>query len=383
MSRRLRVGAVIPVRNRWRKTRRFLDIFDKQTYEALHVYIVDSNSSDSTWDELAFVQSDKLTVIRASDDDYWAGATNKGVNRALEDGCDYVLTINDDCVPGDDLVRQLVEVSLASGGKIVGSRINYLHDPAQVWSVGAFNAWGTHRLFQLRENDVYEDDLHMRSDFTRGYAKVEMMPGNGVLVHRSVFERIGLFDDLHCPHYHADSEFILRARKVGGYQAIVAYNAVVYNDVATGGASQHLINRPISMLQRRLGLFLSRRSERRLLTLVHFLANYCPRDVRVATFFSYLSHAVLHFQCPRLKSQIDRIRDRVRLVRGWLSFLLVHPRVTIQTIICFVHGRRYIASVNRACRARYHMLAKHAPAPEPGTGHGRVFRQRPLRDSPE
>lgn len=360
MTERAIVGAVIPVRNRWRKTQRFLQQFCHQEYGYLRIYVVDSSSSDSTGDELTLIQDEKLVLIQASDGDFWAGATNKGVERALEDGCEFILTINDDCVPVDDLVRRLVETSIISGYKIVGSRINFLDDPSRVWSVGAFNVWGTHRLFQLRENEVCEEDIYRRADFPRGYAEVDMMPGNGVLIHRSVFKNIGLFDEIHYPHYHADSEFILRARKVGGYQAIVDYNAVLYNDVGTSGASSSLVNRPISAWQRRLGLFFSRRSERRLLTVVHYLANYCPRNMRISTLISYVWYAILRFQFPRLKCIIDQLQTKRASTRKQVSFLFSEPKMVAQMIVCSIRRWRNISNVNRAHRRYYELRSKKA-----------------------
>ncbi|MBE9079945.1 hypothetical protein IQ241_22085 [Romeria aff. gracilis LEGE 07310] len=57
----------------------------------------------------------------------------------------------------------------------------------------------------------------------------DTLPGNGVLIHRQVSETVGLYNATWLPHYHADSELILRAQK-DGFKAYVAPNIVLKND---------------------------------------------------------------------------------------------------------------------------------------------------------
>lgn len=334
------VGAVIPVRNRWNKTSRFLERFRKQTYSNLRIYVVDSNSSDSTRDTLKLMDDGtNLLYVEASDEDFWAGATNRGIERALRDGCEYVLTINDDCVPMNGLIERLVATSQRTGCRLVGSRINYLQDPERVWSVGSYNKWGTHLLFQLREYDVCEDELKYRADYAVGYAEVDLMPGNGVLIHRTVFESVGLYDEHHYPHYHADSELVLRAKKLGGFQAIVDYHAVVYNDVSVTKPSNYLINRPVSWWRRRLQLFLSKRSERRILTFLHYLYHYCPPKHRLASALLYPAHAVVHFHLPRVKRAFLRIYGKYSRLPPVAWRVLSRPKSVLQLAKAIVRRR--------------------------------------------
>ncbi|MGB3787504.1 MAG: hypothetical protein WA949_05810 [Phormidesmis sp.] len=50
-----------------------------------------------------------------------------------------------------------------------------------------------------------------------------------MLIHRSVFEQVGLYQATFLPYYHADSELILRARRYG-IEAYVAPHVVLQDD---------------------------------------------------------------------------------------------------------------------------------------------------------
>ena len=136
-----RLTAVVPVRNRCQLTLRFLDQMARQTYPNLRVLVVDSNSSDGTAAAIRAAHPD-VRVLAASDDDYWAGATNRGLRQALAQGSEWLLTINDDAVVAPDHIERLLAIAEAHGCHILGSQINHLDDPELIWSLGTFTTWG-------------------------------------------------------------------------------------------------------------------------------------------------------------------------------------------------------------------------------------------------
>ncbi len=221
------VAAVIPVRNRREKTLRFLASLAVQTWPRLLPVVVDSNSSDGT---LAAVQSNFpwMRTVAASGNDFWTGATNKGIRAALKADADYILTINDDSIVREGLVEDLVQIARHYDYPILGCRIDFLARPGLIWSLGASHSWATSELFSLNYNGCREEDL---PEIIRDAVAVpvESTPGNGVLVHRRVFEKVGLYDDRNTPHYHADTEFLLRCRK-HNFTPRIAPKIIVYND---------------------------------------------------------------------------------------------------------------------------------------------------------
>lgn len=207
------VTAVVPTRNRRQTTLRFLASMAGQTHGALRVVVVDANSSDGTVAAIR-QQHPKVTVLAAGDRDFWAGATNRGVRRALAAGTDYVLTINDDAVVPADYVERMVALAQRHGCGILGSRIDLLAEPGRIWALGTRTDWGTDRFLRLS----HHDELASQLDSALAVAEVlpaEAMPGNGVLIRQDIFRRVGLYDDFWLPHYHADSEWVMRAVRRG------------------------------------------------------------------------------------------------------------------------------------------------------------------------
>jgi hypothetical protein len=56
---------------------------------------------------------------------------------------------------------------------------------------------------------------------------VDVLPGRGTLVPLEVFRRIGTFNRRRLPHYGADYEFSIRARRAG-FKLAVSHRATVY-----------------------------------------------------------------------------------------------------------------------------------------------------------
>jgi GT2 family glycosyltransferase len=225
-----KVAVITPVRNRREKTLRFLECLYAQKGIDVAVYIVDSNSSDGTSEEIAELYP-QATVVFATDDDFWTGATNRGIQRALDDGADKILTINDDAIISNTFISDLNALSEKYRIDILASRQDFEHDRGLIWSIGAYHDWESMSLFQLGYHKSRFEDLPQDVK-DREIVEVEFAAGNGVLINRSVFDRIGLYDEVNYPHYHADSEFLLRARANGIISHSSIHKPILYNDIS-------------------------------------------------------------------------------------------------------------------------------------------------------
>jgi GT2 family glycosyltransferase len=75
------------------------------------------------------------------------------------------------------------------------------------------------------------------------YIEVDAFAGKGVLLPFEVFRTVGLYNSALLPHYHADTEFTLRARK-SGYRLLYSYKSRVLshqNLTGTGTMNKSLI----------------------------------------------------------------------------------------------------------------------------------------------
>jgi GT2 family glycosyltransferase len=270
------IAAVIPTFNRQAKLLRFLDLIHQQTYPNLQIIVVDSGSIDGTPD-LVKEKFPEVTLIQVSDRNFWTGATNAGVKMALDRQIDFILTINDDAVIQPNHIRDLVNLAQKYQAFIVGNRIDYLTPNHQVWSLGTYSEWGTDRFLKLAYNDV--DLAEIPSDIlAQELIHVDALPGNGVLIHRSVFEQVGLYNAKFCPHYHADSELIVRAKKIANIDAWIAPQIVLYNDFSN---DQKQIPR-----KNLLGLkyiFFHPKSHLFMLPILYMIWQYCPPTKKIST----------------------------------------------------------------------------------------------------
>lgn len=208
------LGIVTPTFNRKHKTYKFLECLERQTFEDFKLFIVDSGSTDGTVDAVqAGNWSFDVEVIVVSSDKFWTGATNAGVKKALAEGVTSVMTLNDDAVFSIDYLASMLELAERFQLQILTSRIDYLNKK-KIWMLGSENNWRKGKLFYSLFHGMNPQFLPICYG-TYDVVEVQSGCGNGVLIKSTVFHQIGLYDELNCPHYHGDSEFLLRARKAG------------------------------------------------------------------------------------------------------------------------------------------------------------------------
>ncbi len=269
------VAVIIPTFNRQEKLCRFLDLMLAQTYPNLQIIVVDSSSIDGTID-LVQARFPQVTLIQVSDREFWTGATNAGIKLALERRVDFMLTINDDAVIFPDHISKLVNLAQQHQLSILGNRIDYLTPSNRVWSLGTYSDWGTDRFLKIAYNDA--DLATVPPDLLdQELIAVDTLPGNGVLIKASVFDRIGLYNAKFCPHYHGDSELIMRAKK-SGIDAWIAPHIVLANDFSND--QKQLPRQTIAGLKY---IFFDPRSHLYMPAILYLIWEYCPPSQQLTT----------------------------------------------------------------------------------------------------
>jgi GT2 family glycosyltransferase len=275
------VAIVTPTFNRQAKLSRFLKAIEQQTYLNLQVIIIDSGSSDGT-PALVRDKFPAVTLLEVSDRHFWAGATNAGIKLAIDRQIDFILTINDDAVISPTHIERLVALAQQHHLAIVGNRIDYLHPTDKVWSLGTYTDWGTDRLLKIAYNNVELADIP-DDVLAQELIAVDALPGNGVLIARSVFEKIGLYNSKFCPHYHADSELIMRAKQLADIDAWVAPHIVLQNDFSEEQKQVYRYG-----LARIIYIFFNSKSHLFMPAILAIIWQYCPRDRKLNTLLSLI-----------------------------------------------------------------------------------------------
>jgi GT2 family glycosyltransferase len=203
-----RVGVVVLNWNGYDVTRRCLESLRARTYAAAAIYLADNGSTDGSLARLvAGFAGDGLVVLENGANLGFAAGNNPAIRRALDDGCEFVLLLNNDvvCIAPGFLEHAVARATTDRAIGIVGGKLVGWPDTTRLWSVGGEVGWMRERFIGLGELDRGQYDSAADRSFVSG----AMM-----LVRREVFGRIGLLPDAYF-FGGEDREFGVRARKAG------------------------------------------------------------------------------------------------------------------------------------------------------------------------
>jgi GT2 family glycosyltransferase len=198
-------------------------------YDAVEIIVVDNGSTDGTADAVRGAYGDRVRVIENSSNLGFSRGNNVGIRRALDDGADLVLLLNNDTTVDPALVRHLADVIRSSGEiGIVGPKIYYASPPDRIWFAGGeiSLARGVSRHIGIRERDRGQHDEVRDVDYITGCA---------LMARRQVFEAIGGLDPGFTAYYE-DADFCMRARRAG-FRVVYVPSGRVWHKISasTGG----------------------------------------------------------------------------------------------------------------------------------------------------
>ena len=209
----------------------FFKSLDIQTYKNFVVYMIDNSDNDLSIEE-ARKQMEKypnleIELVKNDVNNGSAGGNNQGIRLSLENGCEYVLLINNDTEFADDTIEQLVSLSKKKNAPLVTPKI-HIHGTNKIWVAGGFfnNIKGTTPHIGEGEEDVGQYD---------DYTTLEYAPTCVMLIHKDVFYSIGTMDEKYFVYYD-DADFLYRCIK-NGYRILFCHTAKVWHKVShsTGG----------------------------------------------------------------------------------------------------------------------------------------------------
>ncbi len=201
-KRKMKVAIVTVTFNSEQVLEDFLRSLKAQTYSDYVLYVVDNASTDKTRSLLAGGMPAGSVVIENAHNAGFAGGTNQGIRRALADGCDAVLLLNNDVVLDGELLERLVTGLRAHQCQITAPKMYYHEPPNRIWAAGGeLQSWlarGTHRGHDQLDSEQF--GLPRRITFA---------PFCCVLIARNVFEEVGLLDEQYFA-YVEDTDFMYR-----------------------------------------------------------------------------------------------------------------------------------------------------------------------------
>jgi rhamnosyltransferase len=179
------------------------------------VIIVDNNSGEPTEDVLSRIEANcpsKVTVIRNSTNLGIAAAMNIGVRKAIENGFEWILTLDHDSIAGPRMVENLLATFRQVSGMNPGI-ISPVHIDQGTLREYRYVHFG--RVFFRRRKP---GDRPIRCSFCLS---------SGSLIRKEVFETVGFFNEEYFL-YAVDNEFCRRVIQKG-YDIFVSDKAVLYH----------------------------------------------------------------------------------------------------------------------------------------------------------
>jgi len=191
------------------ETVRCLYSLEKSTYPC-EVVVVDNGSKDGSTNYITD-QFPNIEIIELETNIGFGSACNYAIKRLLkQSNFDYVLLLNNDSVIHPEMIGKLVDVAENQPEVgIFGPKVYYGNGPNQniLWYAGARS-----RKSVLAAADTGRGDIDRGQFDSR--LQVDYVFGAAMLIRRSIFQRIGLFDERFFL-YLEDLDFCLRTRQAG------------------------------------------------------------------------------------------------------------------------------------------------------------------------
>ncbi len=198
------------------------------SYDNLEVIVVDNDSKDGSPELLREQFGNKINLIMTGKNLGFSGANNIGISKALENGCEYVVLLNNDTLIDKDLISNMIKASKEENNAVISPKIYYYDDKNIIWSAGADMKWKKGLTDQRGINQKDDGSYNKREE-------VEFGTGCCLLIPVEVIKKVGYLTDDYFLYYE-DTDYCMRVRE-NGFKIVYEPTAVLYHkeSASTGG----------------------------------------------------------------------------------------------------------------------------------------------------
>jgi GT2 family glycosyltransferase len=232
------VGVILLNWNGLRDTQECVQSLLESSYSSLEIYIVDNASLNNEAETLKH-QFPDVHVLPQTQNLGFCKGNNVGISKAVEDGAEYILVLNNDTIVPADTVDKLVStfVEMPHAGAI--SPVILVHpSEEQVWFARA--EWDYSRAqFSLNPEKSNYAELKNKATW-----RSEFAVGCCLLTSSKIFTEVGLLDERYFAYYD-EADWCSRLEKKG-YLSFVTSSTLIYHKVSQstpGPVSTYLMAR--------------------------------------------------------------------------------------------------------------------------------------------
>ena len=171
-----------------------------------------------------------MEIIENGENLGFAEGNNVGIRRAMDEGADYVLLLNNDTVVDPEFLGELVKMAESDPkAGIVGPKI-YFYDSDRIQSCG-----GKINFYKgvVQGQKKYQRD----SNHSTEIINTEFLSGCAMLIKKIVLENVGLFDISYFAYYE-DTDLCVRT-KSAGYELLCVQSSMIWHK----GSQSSKVNR--------------------------------------------------------------------------------------------------------------------------------------------
>ena len=205
-----KVGIVISNYNGWQDTLVCLDSLQKQTFTDFEVILIDDASPNDSVAQLQNKLPPNTVFLPQERNVGFAAANNIGMRRALDNGCDFALLLNNDTeVITPNWLEEMVMYAQQKRVGCVGAKLLYPDDTIQHAGVG-FGIGGVaghlHKYYPA-SSDGYMGRLNYVQDVYGDTAAC-------LLIRKEIYDEVGGLDESYAVAFN-DVDFCVRVRQAG------------------------------------------------------------------------------------------------------------------------------------------------------------------------
>ena len=215
-----RIYVILPVHNRLKTTKKFLDCLKNQTYNNYRLIMIDDGSTDGTAN-YAKEQIKNITILYGNGKLWWSGAFNKAykfLSKIRPSHKDLIWINNDDTAFDTDYFEKMINDKDLNPKTLI---ISPGHSMSTDFVERGFSIhWPSMKTFKLSDGE-----------------EPDALTTRGLYMFYATYHSLGLMHPWLLPHYLSDLEYTIRAKKKG-YRLVISDNTFIHVDRSNTGLHQ-------------------------------------------------------------------------------------------------------------------------------------------------